>query len=92
MGLFSWLKRTSSKAEETLDQTKKDISETASKIQTTLDESGKNVQMVVSVITIALVVSIVTNIITIGSNLSHKHNKNSVIIHKLYLGGPYDKK
>ena len=34
MGLFSWLKRTSSKAEETLDQTKKDISETASKIQT----------------------------------------------------------
>ena len=92
MGVFSWLKRTSGKAEETLDQTKKDISETATKIQTTLDESGKSVQTVVSVITIALVVSIATNIITIGSNISkHRRSKETIIVHNLYLGVPNGK-
>lgn len=87
MGLFNWLQKTSTKAEETLDQTKKDISETAGKIQKTLDESSKGVKTVVGIITIALGISILTNIITIGLNISnHRNNKNSVIIHNLYLG------
>lgn len=89
MGLFGWLKRASGKAEDTLDQTKKDISETAGKIQQTLDESSKGVQTVVEVITVALCVSIITNIITIGLNVaSHKSNRHDIVIEKLYLGYP----
>ena len=89
MGLFGWLKRASGKAEDTLDQTKKDISETAGKIQQTLDESSKGVQTVVEVITVALCISIITNIITIGLNIAnHKSNRRGVVIEKLYLGYP----
>lgn len=89
MGLFGWLKRASGKAEDTLDQTKKDISETAGKIQQTLDESSKGVQTVVEVITVALCVSIITNIITIGLNVAnHKSNRHGITIEKLYLGYP----
>ena len=89
MGLFGWLKRASGKAEDTLDQTKKDISETAGKIQQTLDESSKGVHTVVEVITIALGISIITNIITIGLNIAkHKSNRQSIVIEKLYLGYP----
>ena len=89
MGLFGWLKRASGKAEDTLDQTKKDISETAGKIQQTLDESSKGVQTVVGIIAIALGVSIITNIVTIGLNIaSHKSGRHAIIIEKLYLGYP----
>lgn len=87
MGLFNWLQKTSSKANEALDQTKKDISETAGKIQLALDESSNGVKKVVGIITIALGISILTNIITIGLNISnHRNNKNAVVIHNLYLG------
>lgn len=89
MGLLGWLKRASGKAEDTLDQTKKDISETAGKIQETLNESSKGVQTVVGIIAIALGVSIITNIITIGLNIAkYKSNRHSVVIEKLYLGYP----
>ena len=89
MGIFGWLKRASGKAEDTLDQTKKDTSETAGKIQQTLDESSKGVHTVVEVIIIALGVSIITNVITIGLNIAnHKTNKRGIVIEKLYLGAP----
>lgn len=89
MGLLGWLKRASGKAEDTLDQTKKDISETAGKIQQTLDESSKGVHTVVEVIVIALGISIITNVVTIGLNIAkHKSNRHSVVIEKLYLGYP----
>lgn len=85
--MFNWLKKTATKAENTLDQAQKDLSETSSKIQTVLDESGKSVQVIVDVLSIALIVSIVTNIITIGLNISsHKKAKTSVIIQNLYIG------
>lgn len=86
MKLLGWLKRNAEKAEETLDQTKKDISETAGKIQKTLDESSKGVQTITEVIVIALGISILTNIITIGLNISnHSKNKKAIVIHNLYV-------
>lgn len=89
MGVFGWLKKASGKAEDVMDQTKKDISETADKIQETLNQSSKGVQTIVEVITIALGISILTNIITIGLNISnHKFSKHSIVIQNLYLETP----
>ena len=88
-GLFGIFKDMASKAEDTVDQTKKDVSETAVKMQETLDTSSKGVQIIVEGILIALGVSIIGNIISIGLNISsHKRNRQAITIHNLYLGGP----
>lgn len=88
-GLFGKIKETAEKADETMDQVKKDLSDTSTKAQAVLDNSSKSVQTVVKVVTIALIVSIITNIITLGSNIvGHKKNKQpNVTIENLYLGG-----
>ena len=87
--MFERFKKTAEKADETMDQVKKDLSETSEKMQEVLDSSGKSVQNVVKIISVALVVSIITNIITIGINIAgHKKTKApSIIIQNLYLGG-----
>ena len=84
--MFNWIKKTATKADETLDQTKKDIAETADKVQQVLDESGKSVNTVIKVVTIALIVSVVANIINIGSTILHGKSKSTVVIENLYLG------
>ena len=75
--MFGWLKKTVKKADDTLDQTKK-----------VLDESSYSVKTAVKVLTIALGVSIITNVITIITTLSkHKARKLPMItIQNLYLG------
>ena len=52
--MFNWLKKTTKKVDDTLDQTKKDLGETSEKIQSVLDESSDSVKTVVKVIVIAL--------------------------------------
>ena len=86
--MFNWLKKTSKKVDDTLDQTKKDLNETAEKIQTVLDESGDSVKTIAKVIVIALGVSIITNCVTMFVTLSkHRARKTpSIIIQNLYLG------
>ena len=79
--MFNWLKKTASKADDALDQAKKSI-----------DASEKSVKTIVNILGAALIVSIITNVITIGANISNKRNaKGSVIIHNLYLGVPHEK-
>lgn len=88
-GLLGMFKDMASKAEDTVDQTKKDVSETAVKMQETLDTSAKSVQVIVKGILIALGVSIIGNFIAIGLNINnHKRGKHQIVIHNLYLGGP----
>ena len=86
--MFKWLKKTTKKVDDTLDQTKKDLSETSEKIQNVLDESNNSVKNIVKIIVIALGVSIVTNCVTMFATLSkHKARKSSTItIQNLYLG------
>lgn len=86
--MFNWLKKTSKKVDDTLDQTKKDLNETAEKIQTVLDESGDSVKTIAKVVVVALGISIITNCITIFATLSkHKYRKTpSITIQNLYLG------
>lgn len=86
--MFKWLKKTTKKVDDTLDQTKKDLGETSEKIQTVLNESSDSVKNVVKILTIALGVSIITNCITIFATLSkHKARKMPVItIQNLYIG------
>ena len=87
--MFNWLKKTTKKVDDTLDQTKKDLGETSEKLQAVLDESSDSVKTVVKVLTIALGVSILTNCITMFATLSkHKARKMPMItIQNLYLGG-----
>ncbi len=86
--MLNWLKKTTKKVDDTLDQTKKDLGETSEKIQSVLDESSDSVKTVVKVIVIALGVSILTNCITIFATLSkHKTTKlPTITIENLYLG------
>ncbi len=85
--MFKWLKKTTKKVDDTLDQTKKDLSETSEKIQNVLDESNNSVKNIVKIIVIALGVSIVTNCVTMFATLSkHKARKSPTItIQNLYL-------
>lgn len=88
--MFKWLKNTSKKVDDTLDQTKKDLGETSVKIQNILDESSDSVKTVVKVLVIALGISMVTNCITMFTTLSkHKCGKSkipTITIQNLYLG------
>lgn len=86
--MFNWLKKTTKKVDDTLDQTKKELSDTSEKMQKVLDESSDSVKTAVKVLTIALGVSIITNVITIITTLSkHKARKLPMItIQNLYLG------
>lgn len=86
--MFGWLKKTVKKADDALDQTKKELSDTSEKMQKVLDESSDSVKTAVKVLTIALGVSIITNVITIITTLSkHKARKLPMItIQNLYLG------
>lgn len=85
--MFSKLKK---KAGEAIDSAKKDLNETAEKVQKTLDESGKSVKWVMAGTIIALGVSILCNIFTIGMSIhSTKVNRtrHQIVIEKMYLGG-----
>lgn len=86
--MFGWLKKTVKKADDALDQTKKELSDTSEKVQKVLDESSNSVKTAVKVLTIALGVSIITNVITIIATLSkHKSRKlPTITIQNLYLG------
>lgn len=87
--MFKWLKKTTKKVDDTLDQTKKDLSETSDKIQKVLDESSDSVKNLVKVLVIALGVSIITNGVTMFATIAkHKAMKNnsSITIQNLYLG------
>lgn len=86
--MFGWLKKTVKKADDALDQTKKELSDTSEKVQKVLDESSNSVKTAVKVLTIALGVSIITNVITIITTLSkHKSRKlPTITIQNLYLG------
>lgn len=88
-GILGMFKDMASKAEDTVDQTKKDVNETAVKMQETLDTSSRGVQVIVEGILIALGVSIIGNLIAIGLNIhAHKRGRHQIVIHNLYLGGP----
>ena len=90
MGLLKKMKEKVSKAEENLGQVKKDVVETTNKMQTVLDESSKSVQILVTAGTIAIIVGVIANAISIMANLS-KHKRNqmpTIVIQRLYLGGP----
>ena len=68
--------------------------ETAEKVQKTLDESGKSVQMVITGTLVALGVSILCNIITIGMTVHATkigRHQQPIVIENLYLGGPSKK-
>lgn len=86
--MFNWLKKTTKKVDDTLDQTKKDLGETSEKLQAVLDESSESVKTVVKILTIALGVSIFTNIVTMACTLAkHRYCKMPTItIENLYLG------
>lgn len=90
--MFNWLKKTTKKVDDTLDQTKKDLGETADKLQTVLDESSDSVKTVVKVLVIALSVNIITNCVTMFVTLSkHRTGKApSITIQNLYLGDKND--
>ena len=79
--MFNWLKKTTKKVDDTLDQTKKDLGETSEKLQAVLDESSDSVKTVVKV-------NIITNCVTMFATLSkHKARKMPTItIQNLYLG------
>jgi len=81
--MFNGLKK---KAGEAIDSAKK----TAEKVQKTLDESGKSVQIVIVGTLIALGVSVLCNMVTIGMTVhATRVNKahQPIIIENLYLGG-----
>ena len=86
--MFNWLKKTTKKVDDTLDQTKKDLGETSEKLQAVLDESSDSVKIIAKVIVVALGVSIITNCVTMFATLSkHRARKISTItIQNLYLG------
>lgn len=86
--MFNWLKKTTKKVDDTLDQTKKDLSETSEKVQQVLDESSNSVKIVVDIMIVALTVGIVTNFITMFSTISkHRARKMPIVtIQNLYLG------
>lgn len=90
--MFNWLKKTTKKVDDTLDQTKKDLGETSEKLQAVLDESSDSVKIIAKVIVIALGVSIITNCVTMFATLSkHRARKiPTITIQNLYLGDKND--
>ena len=86
--MFKWLKKTSKKVDDTLDQAKNDLSETSEKVQKVLDESSNSVKTTVKILTISLGVSIIANIINIAVSISkYRSRKTSgIVIQNLYLG------
>ena len=88
MGLIKKAEKAVEKADKALETVNKELTDTSKEIQKTLDNSGKSVQMIVKGIGIFLVVSIITDIITLGVSLAKtKANKgSSITIQNLYLG------
>lgn len=87
-GLFGKIKETAEKADETMEQAGKDLSDTSTKVQKVLDESGKSVQIIVKSVSIALLVSVAANVVNIILAIANRKNNNAQIrIEKLYLGG-----
>lgn len=86
--MFNWLKKTTKKVNDTLDQTKQDLNETAGKIQEVLDESNDSVKIIAKVIVVALGVSIITNCVTMFATLSKHRSRKipTITIQNLYLG------
>lgn len=84
---MSFLKKTVAKADEAIDQAKKDMSNTADKIQKALDESGKSVTVIINAVLITLGVSITANIVNIILDICrHRRSVNpSIIIQHLHL-------
>lgn len=80
MGLFKRVKNITEKADKAMDSA-----------QAALDSSSKGIQTVIDILSVALIISICANIVTVGLNISNaRHNKlprSNVIIHNLYLGG-----
>ncbi len=86
-GLFGKIKETAEKADETMEQAGKDLSDTSNKVQKVLDESGKSVQLIVKSVSIALLVSVAANIVNIILAIANRRNNNAHIrIQNLYLG------
>lgn len=87
-GLFGKIKETAEKADETMEQAGKDLSDTSNKVQKVLDESGKSVQLIVKSVSIALLVSVAANVVNIILAIANRRSNNAQIrIEKLYLGG-----
>ena len=80
MGLFKRVKNITEKADKAMDSA-----------QEALNSSSKGIQTVIDILSVALIVSICTNVVTIGINLINaKHGrmpKSQIVIHNLYLGG-----
>lgn len=86
-GLFGKIKETAEKADETMEQAGKDLSDTSNKVQKVLDESGKSVQLIVKSVSIALLVSVAANIVNIIVAIANRKNNNAHIrIENLYIG------
>lgn len=86
-GLFGKIKETAEKADETMEQAGKDLSDTSNKVQKVLDESGKSVQLIVKSVSIALLVSVAANIVNIILAIANRKNNNAHIrIENLYIG------
>lgn len=86
-GLFGKIKETAEKADETMEQAGKDLSDTSNKVQKVLDESGKSVQIIVKSVSIALLVSVAANVVNIILAIANRKNNNAHIrIENLYLG------
>ena len=87
MGLGSKVKEMANKANETLDQAKKEVGDTSKKIQKALDESGNSVNILVKAMLGAIFVSILGNLVNIGlSVMSKKRNTTpSIVVDKLYI-------
>lgn len=86
-GLFGKIKETAEKADETMEQAGKDLSDTSNKVQKVLDESGKSVQLIVKSVSIALLVSVAANVVNIILAIANRKNNNAHIrIENLYLG------
>lgn len=86
-GLFGKIKETAEKADETMEQAGKDLSDTSNKVQKVLDESGKSVQLIVKSVSIALLVSVAANVVNIILAIANRKNNNAHIrIENLYIG------
>lgn len=87
MGLGSKMKEMANKANETLDQTKKEVGDTSKKIQKVLDESGDSVNILVKAMLGAIFVSILGNLVNIGLSVMNKKRNTtpSIVVDKLYI-------
>ena len=90
--MFNWLKKTANKAEDAIDQAKKDMSNTAEKVQQVLDDSSKSVNTIINIVLITLGISVLGNIVNTAVSVC-KYKRAStpssvtIKIENLYLGG-----